>query len=64
MASETGIDIHLDRVPLREPDLEPWEIMILESQERMVVVVRRDFLAAVEEVWQIAGSSRTLSSAR
>jgi phosphoribosylformylglycinamidine synthase subunit PurL len=57
MASETGIDIHLDRVPLREADLEPWEIMISESQERMVAVVRRDFLSAVEEVcdrWELA----------
>ena len=45
MASEMGIDVHLDRVPLREPDLEPWEVMISESQERMVAVVRRDFLA-------------------
>ena len=33
-----GIDVHLDRVPLREPDLEPVEIMISESQERMVAV--------------------------
>ena len=34
-----GVDVHLDRVPLRE-ELEPWEIMISESQERMVAVVR------------------------
>ncbi|HET7129059.1 MAG TPA: phosphoribosylformylglycinamidine synthase subunit PurL [Gaiellaceae bacterium] len=34
-----GVDVHLDRVPLREPDLDPWEIMISESQERMVAVV-------------------------
>ena len=34
-----GVDVHLDRVPLREDDLEPWEIMISESQERMVAVV-------------------------
>ncbi|MGH3031885.1 MAG: phosphoribosylformylglycinamidine synthase subunit PurL, partial [Gaiellaceae bacterium] len=31
-----GVDVHLDRVPLREPDLEPVEIMLSESQERMV----------------------------
>ena len=37
-----GVDVHLDRVPLREPDLEPWEIMISESQERMVAVVEPD----------------------
>jgi phosphoribosylformylglycinamidine synthase len=42
-----GVDVHLDRVPLREPALEPWEIMISESQERMVAVVEPDRLAAV-----------------
>ncbi|HSP74274.1 MAG TPA: AIR synthase related protein, partial [Gaiellaceae bacterium] len=34
-----GVDVHLDRVPLREADMEPWEVMISESQERMVAVV-------------------------
>jgi phosphoribosylformylglycinamidine synthase len=51
-----GIDVHLDRVPLREPDLEPWEIMISESQERMVAVVRPEMLRAVEAVcakWEL-----------
>jgi phosphoribosylformylglycinamidine synthase II len=50
-----GVDVHLERVPLRE-DLEPWEIMISESQERMVAVVRPAFLEAVEEVcarWEL-----------
>jgi phosphoribosylformylglycinamidine synthase len=52
-----GIDVHLDLVPLREADLEPWEIMISESQERMVAVVRDERLGAVEEVcarWELA----------
>src|SRR5205809_6485528 len=51
-----GIDVHLDRVPLREEEMEPWEIMISESQERMVAVVRPEQLAAVEEVcarWEL-----------
>jgi phosphoribosylformylglycinamidine synthase len=51
-----GIDVHLDRVPLREPDLEPWEIMISESQERMVAVVRPQMLAAAASVcarWEL-----------
>ena len=51
-----GIDVHLDRVPLREEEMEPWEIMISESQERMVAVVRPENLAAVEEVcarWEL-----------
>jgi phosphoribosylformylglycinamidine synthase len=51
-----GIDVHLDRVPLREEDMEPWEIMISESQERMVAVVRPERLAEVEAVlgrWEL-----------
>jgi phosphoribosylformylglycinamidine synthase II len=51
-----GIDVHLDRVPLREPDLEPVEIVVSESQERMVAVVAPERLAAVEAVcarWEL-----------
>jgi phosphoribosylformylglycinamidine synthase subunit PurL len=51
-----GVDVHLDRVPLREPDLEAWEIMISESQERMVAVVAPDQLAPVVDVcarWEL-----------
>ena len=55
-----GIDVHLDRVPLRESGMEPWEIMISESQERMVAVVRPQMLAAVEAVcakWELPCTS-------
>ncbi|HKC77241.1 MAG TPA: phosphoribosylformylglycinamidine synthase subunit PurL, partial [Gaiellaceae bacterium] len=51
-----GIDVHLDRVPLREEGMEPWEIMISESQERMVAVVRPEMLDAVRRVcarWEL-----------
>jgi phosphoribosylformylglycinamidine synthase len=51
-----GIDVHLDRVPLREEGMEPWEIMISESQERMVAVVRPEMLDAVRAVcerWEL-----------
>jgi phosphoribosylformylglycinamidine synthase subunit PurL len=37
--ADAGVDVHLDRVPLREADLDPVEIMISESQERMVCTV-------------------------
>ncbi|HEY3183643.1 MAG TPA: phosphoribosylformylglycinamidine synthase subunit PurL [Gaiellaceae bacterium] len=56
MAREVGVDVHLDRVPLREADLEPWEIMISESQERMVAVVAPecvDDVRAVCERWEL-----------
>jgi phosphoribosylformylglycinamidine synthase subunit PurL len=51
-----GIDVHLDRVPLRETGMEPWEIMISESQERMVAIVRPQMLAVVEALcakWEL-----------
>ncbi len=56
MAADYGIDVHLDRVPLREEGMEPWEVMISESQERMVAIVRPTMLEAVEAVldrWEL-----------
>ena len=44
---EVGIDLHVRRVPLREADMEPFEIMVSESQERMLCVVEP---ARVQEV--------------
>ena len=57
MASDgAGIDVHLDRVPQREAGMEAWEVMISESQERMVAVVRPQMLDAVRGVcarWEL-----------
>ena len=56
MARETGIDLRLDQVPLREEGMEPWEVMISESQERMVAVVRPQMLEhvlAVCDRWEL-----------
>jgi phosphoribosylformylglycinamidine synthase len=53
-----GIDVHLDRVPLRESDLDPVEIVISESQERMVCVTDRlADVAAVCEKWELECSA-------
>jgi phosphoribosylformylglycinamidine synthase len=43
MASRGGVGIRLDldRIPLREADLTPYEMLLSESQERMVLVVRK-----------------------
>ncbi len=41
-AGGVGFDIDLDRVPLREPDLDAYDIMLSESQERFLVVVDRE----------------------
>jgi phosphoribosylformylglycinamidine synthase II len=52
MASKggVGLDIDVDLVPLREPGLEPFEIMVSESQERMLCVVEPALVADVLEV--------------
>jgi phosphoribosylformylglycinamidine synthase subunit PurL len=55
-----GLDIDVDRVPLREPDMEPFEVMISESQERMLAVVepaRLDEVLAVCERWQTGAAA-------
>ena len=44
---EVGLDIDCARVPLREPGMEPFEIMVSESQERMLCVVEPDQVDAV-----------------
>jgi phosphoribosylformylglycinamidine synthase subunit PurL len=41
---EVGLDIDVSKVPLREEGMEPFEIMISESQERMLCVVEPDRL--------------------
>jgi phosphoribosylformylglycinamidine synthase subunit PurL len=53
---EVGIDIDVARVPLREDDMEPFEIMVSESQERMLCVVepaRLDSVLAVCAKWDV-----------
>ncbi|HEX6094775.1 MAG TPA: phosphoribosylformylglycinamidine synthase subunit PurL [Thermoanaerobaculia bacterium] len=37
----TGIRMHLDRVPVRESGMTPYEIMLSESQERMLIVAKQ-----------------------
>ncbi|MCS6917865.1 MAG: phosphoribosylformylglycinamidine synthase subunit PurL [Chitinophagales bacterium] len=52
----TGMDIHLDRVPLRQANMLPWEILLSESQERMLLVVhsgREDEVLRIYEKWDV-----------
>jgi phosphoribosylformylglycinamidine synthase subunit PurL len=53
---QVGIDIDVSQVPLREADMEPFEIMISESQERMLCVVEPVRLGEVLDVcerWEV-----------
>lgn len=38
---EHGMEIYLDKVPTRQKNMEGWEILLSESQERMLVVVKK-----------------------
>jgi phosphoribosylformylglycinamidine synthase len=65
-AGGVGIDIDVAEVPLREADMEPFEIMVSESQERMLAVVEPERVEAVRgicEKWQ-TGSATACSLAR
>ncbi len=47
---ESGMIIHLDKVPLRQPNMHPFEILLSESQERMLVIVEKGREKEVEKV--------------
>jgi phosphoribosylformylglycinamidine synthase len=46
----TGIAVDLDAIPRREPGMEPFEVLISESQERMLAIVEPSRYDAVAEV--------------
>lgn len=53
---EHGMLIWLDRVPTRQAHMQPWEILLSESQERMLIVCKKgheDKLLAVFDKWDI-----------
>ncbi|MGZ4182206.1 MAG: phosphoribosylformylglycinamidine synthase subunit PurL [Solirubrobacteraceae bacterium] len=53
---DVGIDIDLCQIPLREPGMEPFEIMVSESQERMLCVVAPECVGALLDVcerWEV-----------
>ncbi len=47
-----GAKVDLENVPLKEDDMEPWEIWISESQERMMLAVRPENLDAVLHIFE------------
>ena len=54
-----GMEVDLDAVPLREPSMEAWEVLVSESQERMLALVDPARLEDVLEVcrrWGILAS--------
>ena len=47
-----GIELELENVPVREKGMTPYEIMLSESQERMLMIVEPDNLEEVQKVFQ------------
>ncbi len=49
---EHGMEIWLDRVPTRQANMQPFEILLSESQERMLIVVKKGREKEVEKVFE------------
>lgn len=50
-----GLSLHLDKVPLRDSTLSPEDILLSESQERMLLVCKPEKLQALQKVFQAWG---------
>jgi phosphoribosylformylglycinamidine synthase II len=49
---EHGMDVWLDKVPTRQANMQPFEILLSESQERMLIVVKKGREKEVEKVFE------------
>jgi len=47
-----GMIVHLDQVPVRQKGMLPWEILLSESQERMLVVAKKGREQEVEKIFE------------
>ncbi len=50
--SGTGMKVWLDKVPMRQAGMKDWEVLLSESQERMLVVVHKGKEAEVEKIFK------------
>lgn len=50
--SNTGLRLNLNKVPQSELSMTPYEIMLSESQERMAICVRKEFVDQVVELFE------------
>lgn len=56
-AGKHGMIIHLDKVPTRQSDMKDWEILLSESQERMLIVVEKGkehIVQAIFDKWDLS----------
>jgi len=50
--SGTGMKIHLDKAPQREENMKSWEILLSESQERMLVILNKGQEKVAEKIFE------------
>src|SRR5205823_4498377 len=53
LAGGFGAEVDLDRVPLKEEGLAPWEIWVSESQERMMLAVLPEYVQKVLRIFEL-----------
>lgn len=49
---EVGMDIHLEKVPTRQPGMKAWELLLSESQERMLLTVKKGREKEVTDIFE------------
>ncbi len=50
--SKMGVELYLDKVPLREENMDPYEILLSESQERMLLIVDEKNIEQIKAIAQ------------
>ena len=53
---ELGIELHLDKIPCREENMTPYEMMLSESQERMLIILedgKEDYAKNIFKKWDL-----------
>ena len=51
-AGGTGTEIDLEKIRIRESDMEPWEILVSESQERMFFIVKPENVEKISAIFK------------
>ncbi|MCK5559632.1 MAG: phosphoribosylformylglycinamidine synthase subunit PurL [Thermoplasmata archaeon] len=60
MGKNLGIEVELDKVPLKYEGLKPWEIWVSESQERMLLAVPQENLSQIVEIFELENCPATV----
>ena len=51
-AGNHGMDLWLDKVPTRQKNMKDWEILLSESQERMLVIIKKGYKEKLEAIYK------------